>query len=122
MFTGAKLPIKGALYTAADGRAEPQKAAPAIAEAARDRGAHVMTECAVRGIETAAGKVCGVVTERGYIKCQAVVLAGGAWSNLFLGNNGISLPPIKSYEFSLTDQACGRRSRTGNMVTPFCAA
>src|SRR5690606_34961608 len=47
MFPGSKLSIKGALFTAADGRAEPQRAAPAIAEAARDRGAHVMTECAV---------------------------------------------------------------------------
>ncbi|WP_374828187.1 NAD(P)/FAD-dependent oxidoreductase, partial [Brucella lupini] len=87
--------INSALYTAADGRAEPQRAAPAIAEAARDRGAHVMTECAVRGIDTAGGKICGAVTERGYIKCQAVVLAGGAWSNLFLGNKGISLPQLK---------------------------
>ncbi len=95
MFPGSKLSIKGALFTAADGRAEPQRAAPAIAEAARDRGAHVMTECAVRGIDTAGGKICGVVTERGYIKCQAVVLAGGAWSNLFLGNKGISLPQLK---------------------------
>ncbi len=95
MFPGSSLPVKGGLYTAADGRAEPQKAAPAIAEAARDRGAHVMTECAVRGIETAGGKVCGVVTERGHIKCQAVVLAGGAWSSLFLGNNDISLPQLK---------------------------
>ncbi len=95
MFPGSSLSVKGGLYTAADGRAEPQKAAPAIAEAARDRGAHVMTECAVRGIETAGGKVCGVVTERGHIKCQAVVLAGGAWSSLFLGNNDISLPQLK---------------------------
>ncbi|MFC0216824.1 NAD(P)/FAD-dependent oxidoreductase [Pseudochelatococcus lubricantis] len=95
MFPGSNLPVKGGLYTAADGRAEPQKAAPAIAEAARDCGAHVMTECAVRGVETAGGKICGVVTERGYIKCQAVVLAGGAWSGLFLGNNDINLPQLK---------------------------
>src|SRR6478752_2583286 len=36
LFPGSKLPMAGALYTPADGRAEPQKAAPAIAEAARD--------------------------------------------------------------------------------------
>ena len=65
MFPGSQMDIKGALYTPADGRAEPQRAAPAIAEAARRKGAAVLTECAVRGIETSAGKVSGVVTERG---------------------------------------------------------
>ncbi len=95
MFPGADMPLKGALYTAADGRAEPQKAAPAIAEAARDRGAHVLTECAVRGIETSGGAVSGVVTERGPIACKAVVLAGGAWSSLFAGNLGIDFPQLK---------------------------
>lgn len=95
MLPDADLQIEGALYTAADGRAEPQKAAPAIAEAARDRGAHVLTECAVRGIETAAGAVSGVVTERGPIACKAAVLAGGAWSSLFVGNLGVDFPQLK---------------------------
>ncbi|HEY0122008.1 MAG TPA: FAD-binding oxidoreductase [Rhizobium sp.] len=95
MNPGSTLPIKGALYTADDARAEPQRAAPAIAEAARDRGAHVMTECAVRGIDTKAGKTCGVFTERGYIACDAVVLAGGAWSSLFARNTGLRLPQLK---------------------------
>ena len=87
--------LKGALYTAADGRAEPQKAAPAIAEAARDKGAAVLTECAVRGIERSAGAVSGVVTERGRIACKSVVLAGGAWSGLFAGLYGLRLPQLK---------------------------
>lgn len=95
MFPGSNLNLKGALFTAADGRAEPQKAAPAVAEAARDRGASILTECAVRGIETSAGRISAVITERGRIGCTAVVLAGGAWSNLFSGNLGIDLPQLK---------------------------
>ncbi|HMD65258.1 MAG TPA: FAD-binding oxidoreductase [Stellaceae bacterium] len=85
----------GALYTASDGKAEPQMAAPAIAEAARRRGAAIVTQCAVRGIETAAGRVAAVITERGRIACGSVVLAGGAWSRLFCGNLGIELPQLK---------------------------
>ena len=95
LLPGSTLDLKGALYNASDGRAEPQLAAPAIAEAARDRGAHVLIECAVRGIETSAGAVSGVVTERGNIACKAVVLAGGAWSNLFAGNAGVDFPQLK---------------------------
>src|SRR5204862_2598675 len=85
----------GALATPADGKAEPPMAAPAIAKGARRRGATILTGCAVRGIETAAGRVAGVVTEKGRIACQSVVLAGGAWSRLFCGNLGIELPQLK---------------------------
>ncbi len=94
-YPGNTMKIAGALYTAGDCRAEPQKAAPAIAEAARDRGAHILTECAVRGLQLSGGKVSGVVTERGEIACSSVVLAGGAWSSLFMGNNGLDLPQLK---------------------------
>jgi glycine/D-amino acid oxidase-like deaminating enzyme len=84
-----------ALHTPSDGRAEPSQAAPAIAEAARGYGAAILTACAVRGIDMQAGRVGGVVTENGRIACDAAVLAGGAWSRLFLGNAGIDLPQLK---------------------------
>src|SRR6476619_8157347 len=62
LLPGSAKPWAGALYTASDGKAEPQKAAPAIAAGARRRGATIMTGCAVRGIETAAGRVAAVGT------------------------------------------------------------
>jgi glycine/D-amino acid oxidase-like deaminating enzyme len=85
----------GALYTASDGKGEPQLAAPAIAAAARRHGASIVQGCAVRGIETAGGRVAAVVTEKGRIACQSAVLAGGAWSRLFCGNLGVELPQLK---------------------------
>src|SRR5579872_2167358 len=85
----------GALYTASDGKGEPQLAAPAIANAARRHGASIHTNCAVRGVETAGGRVSAVVTEKGRIACQSAVLAGGAWSRLFCGNLGVELPQLK---------------------------
>jgi glycine/D-amino acid oxidase-like deaminating enzyme len=86
---------QGALYTPSDGRGEPQMAAPAIAEAARGHGATILTQCAVRGIETQAGRVAAVVTEKGRIACDNVVLAGGVWSRLFCGNLDLRLPQLK---------------------------
>jgi len=85
----------GALYTPSDGKAEPQLAAPAIANAARRLGARIFTGCAVRGVDRAAGRVAGVVTEKGRIACQSVVVAGGAWSRLFVGNLDVELPQLK---------------------------
>ena len=99
---GAARPFAGALHTPGDGRAEPTQAAPAIARAAQARGAVILTGCAVRGVETQAGRICGVITERGRIGCDGVVLAGGVWSRLFAGNMAgvniagrIDLPQLK---------------------------
>lgn len=94
LLPGATKVWKGALYTPSDGRAEPQKSASAILTAAKRLGAGVHTHCAVRGIETSAGRVSGVVTEKGNIGCNSVVLAGGAWSRLFCGNLDIHLPQL----------------------------
>jgi glycine/D-amino acid oxidase-like deaminating enzyme len=95
LLPGTREKLVAGLYTASDGRAEPQKAAPAIARAAQARGAVVLENCAARSIERSAGRVSGVITEKGRIDCNAVVLAGGAWSNLFCGNIGIDLPQLK---------------------------
>lgn len=89
------LDYDGALYSPTDGRAEPQKAAPAIARAARERGAAILTGCAVREIELTGGRVSGVVTERGRIAASTVVVAGGAWSRLLLRDIGVTLPQLK---------------------------
>ncbi len=86
---------KAAMYCATDGRAEPQKAAPAIARAAQRMGAAVLTGCAVRGLDRAGGRVAAVVTERGRIRTSTVVLAGGAWSRRFLRDLGVTLPQLK---------------------------
>ena len=84
----------GGLYTHSDGYAEPTLAASAIAHAAIQKGAIIVENCAVRTLSLSAGKVTGVVTERGEIKCDQALLAGGLWSRRFLGNMGISLPTL----------------------------
>jgi glycine/D-amino acid oxidase-like deaminating enzyme len=85
---------KGALYTSADGRAEPFIAVPAMARHAQKLGVKIFQNCAVRGVETAAGKITSVVTEKGTIACEQVVLAGGAWSRRFLHNLDIAFPQL----------------------------
>ena len=84
----------GAVHAETDGCAEPQLAAPAFAKASQRAGAVISLGDAVRGIETAAGKVSAVVTEKGVVRCGAVVVAGGAWSSQFLGNLGIRFPQL----------------------------
>ncbi|PMR76528.1 NAD(P)/FAD-dependent oxidoreductase [Billgrantia endophytica] len=92
---GLQGPVFGGLHTPADGRAEPQKAAPAMAQAAIERGLNLQQHCAVRSIERAGGRIERVVTEHGEIACQSVVIAGGAWSRLLLAGLGVTLPQLK---------------------------
>ena len=89
------LQYKRALWAPTDGRAEPQRTAPAIARAVQAKGAAVLTNCAVRNIEVSGGKIIGVETERGRISTPAVVVAGGAWSRLLLKGIGVTLPQLK---------------------------
>lgn len=96
LMPGASQKFRSGLHVPSDGCAEPQKAAPAIARAAQAKGATILAHCAVRGLEKTGGRVSAVVTERGTIACDAVILAGGAWSSLFCASLGIRLPQIKT--------------------------
>jgi glycine/D-amino acid oxidase-like deaminating enzyme len=95
LMPGASRAYRCGLHVPTDGCAEPQKAAPAIARAAQAKGAVILAHCAVRGIDRAAGRVQGVVTERGRIACDSVILAGGAWTSLFCASLGLRLPQLK---------------------------
>ncbi|WP_353173058.1 NAD(P)/FAD-dependent oxidoreductase [Paracandidimonas soli] len=85
----------GALYCPTDGVAEPAYATQRIAQLAQAAGCHVFEHCAVRGIDTAAGAVSGVVTEHGRISASAVLCAGGVWSRLLCTNTGVAFPQLK---------------------------
>jgi glycine/D-amino acid oxidase-like deaminating enzyme len=87
----------GALYQPSDATVEPQLFAPAVAEAVGRAGGTVLQNCAVRGIERAAGRISGVITERGRIGCKSVVLAGGVWSPIFAQSLGLELPQFMAF-------------------------
>lgn len=85
----------GGLHVPADAGAEPQITAPAIATAAMSAGAAVFQNCAVRGLDVEAGRIAGLVTERGRLRASVVIVAGGAWSSHFLSRHGVRLPQLK---------------------------
>lgn len=84
----------GGQFTASDARVEPMATMRLLSDAAGQDGAVIREGCAVRGLDLAAGRVAGVVTEAGRIACGHVVLAGGAWSALFARAHGIDLPQL----------------------------
>ena len=83
---------KGGVFSPTDGIADPERAAPVIARGVMKFGGSVHQSCAARGLELEAGRLSGVVTERGTIRTRCAVLAGGAWSSSFLRQLGIRFP------------------------------
>ncbi len=84
----------GGIYCQSDGSAEPTLASSAIANAAIRKGVTIVENCAARSLVKSGGRLTGVATERGEIRCEQVVLAGGVWSRRFLGNLGISFATL----------------------------
>ncbi|MCC7047770.1 MAG: FAD-binding oxidoreductase [Alphaproteobacteria bacterium] len=83
---------KGGVFSPSDGVADPTIAVPLVARHLPKLGSTVHQMCAVRGIETAAGRVCGVVTETGTIRTSTVILAAGAWAGAFCRQLGVDFP------------------------------
>ncbi len=94
LITKSSIDWAGALYTASDGHAEPFTAVPRMARHLQEMGVGIRENCAVRVLDTGAGKVSGVITEHGMISAPTVLCAGGAWSTVFLRNLGIRLPQL----------------------------
>lgn len=84
----------GALYTPSDMRAEPWSAVPALARLAVREGAVLLENCAARRLDISGGAVSGLVTEKGRIRAAQVLVAGGAWSSLFLAAHGVRIPQL----------------------------
>lgn len=84
----------GGLETPSDARAEPWHAVPLLADLAKAQGVSLREGCAVRGLDVANGAITGVFTQSGRVACARVIVAGGAWSSLFLRNEGIVIPQL----------------------------
>ena len=84
----------GAMHTPSDARAEPSQAVPAIARLAQKSGVCIVENCAARALDMAAGRIAGVFTEYGRVAANKAVLAGGAWSSLFLRRHGVIIPQL----------------------------
>ena len=83
---------KGGVFSPSDGTADPSQAAPAVARAIIALGGSVHQNCAARGIETTAGRLSAVVTEKGTIRTPIAIMAGGAWASSFCRQIGIRFP------------------------------
>lgn len=88
-----------------------------MAEYAKKIGVKIYTHCAARGLETQGGVISDVVTEKGAIRTSRVVVAGGAWSRLFMQNLGVDVPTLPAYQSQQLISSAAR-APGGNVALP----
>ena len=96
--------VLGAVWSPDDGRVSPSDLCAALVKGARQRGAKVFEHTGVTGILTDRGKVVGVETENGVIRCDAVALCTGLWSRQAGAMAGVEVPVWPCEHFYLLTQ------------------
>jgi sarcosine oxidase, subunit beta len=86
--------VLGASYCPTDGQADPHDTVRAFLAAAERAEARLRFGEAVVSIEVSGDRVTGVVTERGRISCDRVVLATGVQGNQLLAPLGLAVPLV----------------------------
>lgn len=81
-----------AAYEPESGYAMPSDTANALMNAARIKGAQLVQNCAVTGIQVVGGRVTGVETTQGRFYAPVVVNAAGAWAGNINKMVGLDLP------------------------------
>ncbi|MFQ5553026.1 MAG: NAD(P)/FAD-dependent oxidoreductase [Thermoplasmata archaeon] len=88
--------LSGALFTPEDGYLDPYEVATGFLQQARDRGAELLVNRPVEGIDIKASRARGVVAGETTVEAEDVVLAMGPWTASLLQAHGLDLP-MKGY-------------------------
>ncbi|WP_224336505.1 GcvT family protein [Haloprofundus halobius] len=87
--------VRGGYYVPSDGKAHAVDVSETMAERARDAaGTAFYGETEVTDVETADGEVRAVVTDRGRIECDEVLVATNIWGPLFGDMVGADVPLV----------------------------
>ena len=84
--------IIGGFWFPQDGQVNPADVTQAYAKGARSGGARILEQTGVTQILVEHGKAAGVMTEKGPIRANSVVICGGMWSRDLAAQIGVTLP------------------------------
>lgn len=96
--------ITRAVFTPDDGHVDPAGTCFAMVKGARDRGARVERQCRVIGVKQLRSGEWEVETEKGVVRCEHVVNAGGYHAKQIGRWNGLDLPiTTMQHHYVVTD-------------------
>jgi sarcosine dehydrogenase len=96
--------VVGAAFLPTDGQANPSDITMALARGARAAGATIVEDTEVQSIEVVDGVIRGVVTTRGRIACEKVVVCAGQWTRALAASVGVNVPLVSvEHQYVITE-------------------
>src|SRR5882762_6037300 len=100
--------LHGGLWIPGDGKANPADLTMSLAKGARNRGVKVVEDIEVTGVLTKQGRVTGVRTAQGDVRCEILVNCAGQWARQFGRLAGVNVPLYSAEHFYIvTDRIEG---------------
>ena len=84
--------VLGGTFGASDGFVNPLKIMRGFADGAMSKGVRFEYGVSAQTLEVAGGRVTAVITDKGRIECEKVVIATGAWAKPLAATAGVDLP------------------------------
>lgn len=91
--------LQGGLWLPGDGKANPADLCMSLAKGARQRGVRIVEGVEVTGVTAEAGRVTGVQTAQGTVRCETVVNCAGQWARQFGRLAGVNVPLFSAEHF-----------------------
>jgi heterotetrameric sarcosine oxidase gamma subunit len=100
--------LQGAIWIPGDGKANPADLCMSLAKGARNRGVRIVEGVEVTGVLSERGRVTGVRTAEGEVRCETLVNCAGQWARQFGALAGVTVPLFPAEHFYIvTDRIEG---------------
>jgi len=100
--------LQGAIWIPGDGKANPADLCMSLAKGARNRGVTMVEGVEVTGVIVEDGRVAGVRTAQGDVRCETLINCAGQWARQFGALAGVNVPLYPAEHFYIvTDRIEG---------------
>jgi sarcosine dehydrogenase len=111
--------VEGAAWVPSDGYVDPSSLTQALAKGARAGGVRIMQEALVTAFECDERRVTRVLTDKGAIDCETVVIAAGIWSRDVGKLMGVRIPAAAlEHQYVVTEPMKDRNPKLPTLRDP----
>ncbi len=111
--------VVGAAFLPTDGQASPSDITMSLAKGARQGGVTIAEGVKVNAIEVGGGCARAVVTDKGRITCDKVVICAGQWSRELGRKAGVNIPLVSvQHQYLITEAIDGVASNLPTLRDP----
>ncbi|MEP3275488.1 MAG: FAD-dependent oxidoreductase [Stappiaceae bacterium] len=100
--------LVGAAFLPTDGQANPSDITQSLAKGARNNGVRIFEDTEVLSFDIEKGKICGIRTSNGDIRCDTIICCAGQWTRALSKKAGVNVPLVSvQHQYIVTDKIDG---------------